>query len=111
MTGDHKIYLAACKACGLPDPIPEYQFAKGRRWRIDWYFELGDRKVALEIEGGIFSGGRHVRGSGFKKDMEKYNAAAAMGILLVRCAPKEQFTNDTMRTISLALGVSNDLTK
>lgn len=33
----------------------------------------------MEIEGGVWSRGRHVRGSGFEKDCEKHNEAAALG--------------------------------
>ncbi|MCK4815094.1 hypothetical protein KA005_04930, partial [bacterium] len=54
----------------------EYKFHPVRKWRFD--FALKDR-VAVEIEGGIWAQGRHTRGSGFIKDAEKYNTAAAMG--------------------------------
>jgi hypothetical protein len=67
---------------GLAVPEPEYRFHDKRRWRFDYYFP--DYKVAIEIEGGVFQYGRHNRISGFIKDMEKYNAAAEMGILLLR---------------------------
>jgi len=35
--------------------------------------------IAVEIEGGVWTGGRHTRGAGFRQDMEKYNEATAMG--------------------------------
>jgi len=56
--------------------VREYRFHPVRRWRFDFAFE---GKIAAEIEGGTYSRGRHTRGSGFIKDCEKYNTAAAMG--------------------------------
>lgn len=43
----------------------------------------------MEIEGGVWSMGRHTRGSGFVKDMEKYNAAASLGWRVFRFTPKQ----------------------
>ena len=54
----------------------EFYFHPIRKWRFD--FAIGS-KVAVEIEGGIWTQGRHTRGSGFIKDCIKYNTAAAMG--------------------------------
>ncbi len=63
----------------------EYQFKEGRKWRVD--FAIPWKWVAIEIEGGIFSGGRHVRGKGFEADCEKYNALAEQGWRLFRFTP------------------------
>ena len=40
--------------------------------------------VCVELEGAVHSGGRHVRGVGFEKDIEKYNTATAMGWAILR---------------------------
>jgi hypothetical protein len=45
--------------------------------------------IAIEIEGGIYTNGRHTRGKGFANDMEKYNEATAMGWHIFRVTPKE----------------------
>lgn len=55
----------------------EYRFAPPRRWRAD--FAHVASRVLVEIEGGVWTRGRHVRGDGFRRDCEKYNAAAADG--------------------------------
>lgn len=60
----------------------EHRFAPPRRWRFDFAFLPG--KIAVEIDGGTWSGGRHVRGAGYRKDCEKLNAAAAMGFRVFR---------------------------
>ena len=61
----------------LPPPVREYRFDKIRKWRFD--FAWPDYMVAVEVDGGIYSRGRHVRGKGFKGDVEKRNAAVMAG--------------------------------
>jgi hypothetical protein len=73
----------------LPKPESEYAFDAGqnRKWRFDraWHTVNGCVvKLAIECEGGIQSGGRHVRPQGYEKDLEKYNLAAEHGWLLLR---------------------------
>lgn len=60
----------------------EYMFARPRRYRADFAFP--HLQVMVEIEGGSWTGGRHVRGSGFQKDCEKYNLAASLGWIVIR---------------------------
>jgi hypothetical protein len=45
--------------------------------------------VAIEIEGGVWTGGRHTRGSGFVADCEKYNAAAMAGWTVFRLTAEQ----------------------
>lgn len=71
-----------CRAIKLPDPEREYRFDPKRRWRID--FAWPEHKLAVEIEGGVWTGGRHTRGAGFIADCEKYNAAALHGWRVLR---------------------------
>lgn len=66
----------------LPTPVREHRFDEVRRWRFD--FAWPDRKLAAECEGGVYIQGRHTRGSGFEKDLEKYNAAAIAGWMVLR---------------------------
>lgn len=97
------IFCAACTAYGLPDPVKEYRFDAKRRWRIDYYFEHGGKRVGLEVEGGIWSGGRHTRGKGFAGDMEKYNAAQMAGIAIVRVQPSGLMKNATFEMVKKLL--------
>jgi very-short-patch-repair endonuclease len=70
---------------GLPAPEREFRFHPIRRWRFDYAF-LGP-KLAVEIEGGTWQGGRHSRGAGYEADAEKQNTALGMGWRLVRYTP------------------------
>jgi hypothetical protein len=45
--------------------------------------------ILIEIDGGIWAGGRHTRGAGFVGDMEKLNAAAILGYRVLRYQPKD----------------------
>ncbi|GAF86121.1 unnamed protein product, partial [marine sediment metagenome] len=76
----------------LPAPVREYQFAPPRKWRID--FAWPKYKLAIEVEGGIFMRkngirGGHVRGSGYKGNMHKYNEIEMRGYTLLRFMPEE----------------------
>lgn len=70
------VFSAHLSSANIPF-VSEYRFHPKRRWRFD--FALPEHMVAIEIEGGVHSNGRHTRGSGFTADCEKYNTAAAMG--------------------------------
>lgn len=70
-----------CKAHGLA-PEREYKFHPARKWRFDYCWP--DRKIAVELEGGIWTNGRHNRGAGMIGDMEKYNEAAKLGWFVFR---------------------------
>jgi very-short-patch-repair endonuclease len=67
--------------------VSEYKFHPKRMWRID--FAQPEKKIAIEVEGGAYSKGRHTRGSGFIKDMEKYNALTVLGWKLLRYTPQQ----------------------
>jgi len=60
---------------GIPVPEREYRFCE-RRWKFD--FAWPNSKIAIEVEGAIFVDGRHSRGLGMIKDMDKYNRAALL---------------------------------
>lgn len=80
------LFIFLCKTEGL-EVVTEYKFHPKRKWRLDYYVKSGVVEVGLEVEGGVWTGGRHTSGAGFMKDMEKYNEATRMGIYIIRCVP------------------------
>ena len=77
-----------CRAIGLPPPVGEYRFHPVRRWRFDYAWKL-PTMVALEVQGGIWTGGKHGRGSGIVKDYEKLNHAQANGWTVLQLTPQQ----------------------
>lgn len=92
------------------DKSPEYQFAKPRRWRFDFaWLEL---KVAWEIEGGTWTGnGRHTSGVGYKKDCQKYNAAAILGWMVIRTTTDMVASGEALESLRQALGARSSAGK
>ena len=90
-------FLMLWKACGGPPLEREYRFAKDRKWRFDFAHPLSG--VAIEVEGGTWSGGRHTRGSGYAADCEKYNEAAMSGWAVLRLT-SEMITHEQVNRIS-----------
>lgn len=84
-------------------PVKEHVFHAHRKWRFDYAFP--EHKVALEVEGGVWTGGRHTSSRGFLGDMEKYNEAAALGWRVVRCTPD---TLCTLKNINLLRRLINE---
>lgn len=62
--------------------VREHRFHPVRKWRFD--FAWPDKKLAVEIEGGHWVGGRHTRGTGFESDCQKYLEAVMMGWRVLR---------------------------
>lgn len=81
--------------------VKELQFHPDRKWRFDYAFP--SRKVAIEIDGAIWTLGRHNRPRGYLNDMEKLNTAASMGWLVLRFSTDERFYLSTRRLIDVTL--------
>ena len=71
---------------GFPDPTTELMFHPKRKWRFDYAWE--EQKLALEVHGGIHSGGRHTRGRGFVEDRAKMNEATLLGWTVLEVTPE-----------------------
>lgn len=59
--------------------IQEYKFHPDRKWRFDFAIDPEGYKIAIEIEGGTWNNGAHVRGKGYADNCEKYNQAQILG--------------------------------
>lgn len=74
----------------------EHRFHPVRRWRFD--FAIVSIQVAIEIEGGTRSNGRHSRHAGFREDAYKYNAAQVLGWTVFRLT-SDMITTDKLQEI------------
>lgn len=76
--------LQQLRALKLDDGLQrEFKFCDTRKWRFDFAWP-GHEKLALEVEGGTHSGGRHVTGTGFEADCRKYAEAVLEGWRVLR---------------------------
>lgn len=80
----------------------EFEFHPKRKWRAD--FHLVGKKILVEVEGGIWSGGRHTRGKGYIGDMEKYNAATMMGYQVIRFSTEQVKSGLAIQQIEKMVG-------
>jgi very-short-patch-repair endonuclease len=64
----------------------EVLFAPPRKYRFD--FAHMASLTAIELEGGVWSGGRHTRPKGFEDDCQKYNLATCEGWAVLRYTGK-----------------------
>ena len=80
----------------------EYKFHPTRKWRADFF--ITGTKILVEVEGGIWSGGRHTRGKGYLGDMEKYNEAAAMGYTVLRFSTEQVKSGLALKKIEQLVG-------
>lgn len=80
------------------DCVREYRFHPTRQWRFD--YAIPDLRIAIEIDGGIWINGRHNRASGYLGDMEKFNAAATLGWVVLKFTPQEQYSQKTLELIT-----------
>lgn len=79
----------------------EHKFYETRRWRFDFAWRA--QRVAVEVEGGVWNGGRHVTPKGFISDCEKYTRAALEGWTVLRFVPAKNWTEEAIPLIVEAL--------
>lgn len=84
--------------------VKEYRFHDIRKWRFDYAFP--DQRVAVEVDGAVWSQGRHNRPVGYIADMEKLNTAASMGWLVLRITTDDRFLISTRELIKATLKYS-----
>lgn len=95
------LFVFLCRKELQAECVKEYRFYKARRWRFDYAFPL--YKIAVEVEGGVWTRGRHVRPQGFINDMQKYNTATLLGWRVFRTTPDKLTAKDTILMIKNAI--------
>jgi len=95
------VVLAFFAECGLPEPVPEFRFHPERLWRFDFCFV--EQRLAIEVNGGLFSSGAHVRGAALIREYGKLNQAAVMGFRVMFFTPDQICLVETSELIRQAL--------
>ena len=93
--------LYLIRANGLPEPEQEYRFAPPRRWRADFCYP--DKKLLIEVEGGMWTKSRHRTGTGYEQDCRKYNNSVILGWRLLRFTSGMIENGEAIETIKEAL--------
>ncbi len=101
-----KVVTAFFGEYGIPEPIYEHQFHDTRKWRFDIAWTSVQHMVALECQGGLFSGGAHVRGAAVLREHEKYNHACCLGWRILYTTPEKLCTLETAEFVKKALGIA-----
>lgn len=91
-------FIKLVKAATGLDCMAEWRFHPQRKWRFD--YAIPAARVAVEVEGGVFTGGRHTTGAGFTADLEKYNTAESMGWHVLRITPDVLCAPNTIRLVA-----------
>lgn len=95
-----RLIEAACAAHGLLPPVFECQFHPTRRWRFDMLFEGW---LAVEVQGGLFVEGRHVRGAALLREHEKLNEAVCLGYSVLFVTPDQVGSGEAWALVARAL--------
>lgn len=95
------VFTVICKTDLGVECIKEYKFHPERRWRFD--YAIPEHKIALEVEGGVWTHGRHTRPQGFLGDIEKYNTATLMGWRVFRTTPTDLYRTATINLLKSAI--------
>ena len=95
------IFYALLKRAKIARPTPEYKFHPVRKFRLD--FAWVEDRLGLEVDGGVWSGGAHGRGTGIVRDQEKTNLAIGLGWRILRVTPQHLCTEQTIQYIQDAL--------
>lgn len=81
--------------------LREFRFDTTRKWKFDFAFP--HQKLAVEIEGGAWSNGRHTRAKGFMEDCRKYNRATALGWRVLRYTTEMVISGEAEREVAAFL--------
>lgn len=94
------------RGTGWPLPVRQFPFLPPRKWRAD--FAWPTQKILVEVHGGIWSSGRHTRGSGFQADRERQNEATLAGWRVLEITDAHIKSGQALTWIERALALSTE---
>lgn len=96
-----KEFAQQLRAVKILPPLREHRFHPTRKWRLD--FAWPERLIAIEIQGGVWTGGRHTTGKGFSEDCAKFAEAALLGWRVIPVTGDMVKNGQALRYAELAL--------
>lgn len=100
-TDTSDMFTRLCQSQFGVECVKEYRFYQPRRWRYD--YAIPKYKIAIEVEGGVWTQGRHTRPKGFLGDVEKYNTGTLLGWRIFRTTPQKLLSGSTLLLIKNAI--------
>jgi hypothetical protein len=81
----------------------EFVILPKRKWRADW--RVKGSTILIEFEGGLFAKNKigHGNVGGILRDIEKYNACAIAGWIVIRITPKHVMSGEALKWVEDAL--------
>lgn len=74
------------------------------RYAFDFAWPCRDPVILVEVQGGVWSGGAHARGTGITRDIVKHNRAALGGYLLIQATGEHVKSGQALAWIRQAMG-------
>lgn len=91
------------RAAKLTDGLArEYRFMPGRRYRFDFCWP--EKMLAIELQGGIWTGGRHTRGNGYESDCLKTLEAVLLGWRVIPATPSMVKSGALLNAVDALIG-------
>lgn len=100
-----KALIGQMRGANLPEPRRQHRFCD-RRWAFDFCWP--HLRLALEVDGGTWSGGRHTTGAGFRHDVDKLNEAALLGWMVIRVTSDMVRDTSAVTLLARAVRIQNE---
>jgi hypothetical protein len=105
---EHSLYYVLRKN-KLKGWVAEYKFSgylgeRKRRWRMDVCFPDADPPLAIEVQGGLYSNGKHSREKGVRNDSQKSIEWQLAGGTIIHATPSMIKDESVVELIKEALG-------
>lgn len=105
-------FLEQIQRVGLPMPShgqgceqKELQFARPRLWRFDWAYE--GARIAIEYQGGNYTGKGHNTIKNLRNDYEKFTEASLLGWMLILIDSDSVKSGQAVAWVERALNTRN----
>ena len=89
------------QAVKLPKPERQYKFHPKRAFRADFCWPAN--RLIVEVQGGVWNNGAHVRGAGYERDCERMIEAQLLGHRILYVTPAHIQKGSALEWIERAL--------